>query len=143
MSGTLNPTPEQEKVLKELVDLAIKMKEAGILGWLKAFTENADKLIALAAADEALARSLGIAHAISEGITEPETNELINAKKSIKELSACTLKALASFEAGNIKPVGGILGLLKALGDEDVKMGLGALITLAKGLGACLKAHSK
>lgn len=136
LTGTLNLTLKQEKTLKELVDLAVKMKEAGILGWLKAFTGNADKLIALAAADEAFARSLGIAHAISEGVTEPETNELINAKKSIKELSACTLKALASFEVSNVKPVRGILGLLKALGDEDVKMGLGALIALAKGLEA-------
>lgn len=41
MTGTLNLTLKQEKTLKELVDLAVKMKEAGILGWLKAFTGNA------------------------------------------------------------------------------------------------------
>jgi hypothetical protein len=143
VSEALRLTPERERALKELAGLAVRMKEAGLLGWLKAFTENADKLIALAAADDALARSLGLAHAVSEGITRPEVHEIIKAKDSIKELSTCTIKALAMLDASNVRPVGGVLGLLKALGDEDVKEGLGALIALAKGLGACLRGRSR
>ena len=131
--------PEEEKALAELVEVAVKLKESGLLGWLKAFTENADKLLALAVADETLARGLGLGHAVAEGLREPKPQEVIDAKRSVSELVSCTVKALAAAEPAKARPVGGLLGLMRALGDEDVKKGLGALIALAKHLGACLR----
>jgi len=43
----------------------------------------------------------------------------------------------------NVKPVGGLMGLWRAMGDKDVQMGLGVALALLKALGKCAQSQPK
>ncbi|BDR91499.1 DUF1641 domain-containing protein [Vulcanisaeta souniana] len=52
----------------------------------------------------------------------------------------CSLYGVSTNVNHEIKPVDGALGLIRALNDPDVRLGLGLLIELLRSMGKCLRA---
>ena len=62
-------------------------------------------------------------------------------KMNLEELTYCTLNALAAAKSSEAKRVG-LFGMLSALRDLDVQLGLGLLLAIAKNLGACIRSQA-
>ncbi|ADN50759.1 DUF1641 domain-containing protein [Vulcanisaeta distributa] len=62
---------------------------------------------------------------------------------TIQEAARCILCSLYGVSTNvnhEVKPVDGVLGLIRALNDPDVRLGLGLLIELLRSMGKCLRA---
>ncbi|MEB3773790.1 MAG: DUF1641 domain-containing protein [Desulfurococcales archaeon] len=129
----------EAQALKDLIEVAVALKKSGMLDLLKALSEKSEELMTLMADDIALYRALGLADAAVSAIDKVDPDDIINSKKTIEGLTMCAVKALAEAGKTEPKPVGGVFGLMGALRDKDVQVGLGLMIQIAKGLGACYR----
>jgi uncharacterized protein YjgD (DUF1641 family) len=127
----------EAEALAELVEVAVMLKKSGILGWLKALAENGDKLIELFTSDYPLFRQLGMLQAVGGGIARLEVGEYVDARMNAEKAFYCAFKGLSKADPAGAPRVG-LLGMLRWLSDKDVQKGLGFLLMLAKGLGACM-----
>ncbi|WP_457751703.1 DUF1641 domain-containing protein [Thermococcus sp.] len=130
-------THEEVEAVKELVEVAVALKKAGILGILKSFTENGDKLLETIAEEKAVMRLTAVGNAALEPVRELELDEVRKLSWNTEELVGALLKALAKTNPKE-SPKVGMTAALGYLRDEDVQKGLGFLLTLAKNLGAAL-----
>ena len=140
MSGEVGKELEA-KALAELIEIAVKLKESGILDLLRELADMADEIVSSIADDAGLYRTLGLADAAQSGLAKVEDDDFIQAKIVLENLVKCSMKGLA--EAGRKEiPRVGLFGMLGALRDKDVQKGLGLLLALAKGMGACVDEKS-
>jgi len=128
---------EEIAALRELVEVAVALKKAGILGTLKAMTENGDKLLETIAEEKALARIMAVSNAALEPVRELSVEEVRRLNRNTEELVKALLKALAETDPREVPRVG-MTGALGYLRDEDVQRGLGFLLSLAKNLGRAM-----
>lgn len=132
---------EASKALESLVETAVALKRSGILDMLRIIAEKSDELLALIGNDVPTQRALGLAHAAQSGLAKLTPGEVLGAKNTIELMTACSLKAMASTKPEEVKPKG-LFGMLGALRDKDVQVGLAFLLAVAKGLGACIRSQA-
>jgi len=123
--------------LKELVDVAVELKKSGVLGMLKEIASSADSLMEGIEADTSFMRLGLLLGALLEASRRLDAGKTAGLKMNTEDAAYCLLDTLASTKPGEAKEAG-LVDLLKALGDPDVKRGLGYLLAVAKNLGACL-----
>jgi len=128
----------EAQALKDLVEIAVALKKSGVLDLLKVLSEKSDELLTLLADDITVYRAVGLADAALTGLYKSEPDDIIGSKKVIEDLTRCTIKSLSKAGSEGVKPVG-LTGLIGALRDRDVQVGLGLLIQIARGLGSCYR----
>ncbi|MCE4602024.1 MAG: DUF1641 domain-containing protein [Desulfurococcales archaeon] len=132
----------EAQALKDLIEVAVALKKSGMLDLLKALSERSEELMTLMADDITLYRALGLMDAAGSGLDKVDPDDIIDSKQTIEDLTRCTIRSMAEVSRKGVKPVG-LTGMLGALRDKDVQVGLGLLIQLAKGLGACYSSRKK
>ncbi|MGC9072501.1 MAG: DUF1641 domain-containing protein, partial [Acidilobus sp.] len=70
-----------------------------------------------------------------------DADELSNAQNNVADVVGCAFKALGSVDLSQPRKVG-LFGLIGKLGDPDISQGLGVLLDLLKGMGACVRSKS-
>ena len=129
---------EEIEALKTLVEVAVKLKESGMLDMLRVIAEKGMELLPMIQNDIPVQRAAALADAALRAIERLSPEETLRVKLNTQTVAECTFKALASVEASRVKPVG-MGGMLSALRDKDVQTGLGLLLAIAKALGACIR----
>jgi uncharacterized protein YjgD (DUF1641 family) len=122
------------QALQALAELAAKLKETGLLDLLVVLAENYDEPLSLAA-NGPLSGLAALALAAGQGAARGGAAE---AAETVERLSECATQALRPESLAQVRPVTGIISLLRELGDPRVARGLGLLIHLARSLGDCL-----
>jgi len=141
--GEVDLDDEAIQAVTELVKAAVELKKSGILGWMQALAEAGEKLQELAMSDRELFRLIALGYALQAGVARLEPGDFAQARRNLEETTACLFNGIAHAKLAEA-PKPGLLGLLKALGDERVRKGLGVLLELARGLGECaLKAEGR
>ncbi len=129
---------EEIKALKELAEIAVNLKRAGLLDFLRFLSEKAEDATVLLSYSPGIFRLLALADGALEAVEKVEPDEVIAAKELLTKTAKCTLKALAKADQEKPRKVG-LTGLLSALRDPDIQVGLGLLLALAKHLGSCVR----
>ncbi|MEB3844114.1 MAG: DUF1641 domain-containing protein [Desulfurococcales archaeon] len=144
MSGGLEGIAGEAEVeaLKELVDLAVQMKKAGIIDALRELLTDYEGKMAVLSNDVALFRLIALASVVLDATRRLEPEGVQKIKRNSEEAMYCALRSLEELDPSKVKPVG-LGGLLSALRDKDVQTGLGLLVGLAKNLGACVRGSSQ
>ena len=133
---------EAAKALETLIETAVALKRSGMLDMLRVIAEKSSELLALIGNDVSIQRSLGLVHAAQSGIEKVGPDEILNAKGVVELMTACGLKAMANTKPEEVKPKG-LFGMLGAMNDKDVQMGLALMLAIAKNLGACVRQQVK
>lgn len=126
------------EALRELVEIAVLLKETGILDLLRVVAEKGHELLALVGNDVGIARMAGLAYAVQAGLEKPSAEDIRDARRLVEKLVSCSISASARVSREEVKPVG-LLGLLGALRDRKVQVALGLLLSLARSLGGCIE----
>ena len=122
----LSALVERLDLIRELVDQLWELKRSGVL----------DDLLQIAAALRFLTEGV-LTREFVERLMHLQQALLVagvNLGQDVGKLD-CLTSALASAEP---RPVG-LLGLLNALRDEDVQLGMGLLVSMLKNLGSCAR----
>ena len=127
------------KALEELVELLEKLKESGLLDTLKAMLERYEDLMTLLAEDRRMFHAMAVAEGALNGLEEADPAKL---KWATMGLVKCMAKGMEELYEGKVEKVG-LVGLLKALREPEVMVGLGALLTMARALGRCMMESKK
>lgn len=127
----------EAEALRELAEIAVMLKKSGLLGWIRAFIENGDKLVEAFTSEYGLFRALGMIEAVNAGICSLDTGEFIDARMNTEKAMKCLFKALSEADPSKT-PRTGLIGLAAMMRDRDVQKGLGYLLFLAKAVGACM-----
>ncbi|MCE4627619.1 MAG: DUF1641 domain-containing protein [Desulfurococcales archaeon] len=130
------------QALKDLLEVAVKLKEMGIIGMLKEFLSNSEENLAGLQADVSLLRLGVLLGAMLEASRRLPGEKTASLKMNVEDASYCLFSSLADTNPAKTKKVG-LTGLMGALRDPDVQKGLGFLIGMAKNLGACLRKLEK
>lgn len=127
------------KAIISLAEAAAKLKESGMLDMLATMAEKYEELL-LYTNDQRIYHALSLAEAALNGLKKADPWK---AKPAVEALTGCLAEALDANALANAPPVKGVFSLMRALGDPDVAKGLGALLYLAKRLGACLNQQAQ
>ena len=129
---------ESLKALETLVEIAVKLKETGMLDMLRVLAEKSGEIFAYIGNDVALHRLAAVGEAALHAAEKLSPDDVISMRLNVEQTSECLFRALASMRLEQVKPVS-TLGALSVLRDRDVQVGLGFLVALAKQLGSCLR----
>ncbi|ABW01616.1 DUF1641 domain-containing protein [Caldivirga maquilingensis] len=136
LAEALSILAENADELKGLVELIVELKRSGVLDSLMQIINRFEELIQYLFQDPAVFRLLAIALDGSLGLMNKlDANDVIRLKELMQSLGGCMSKNVNA--VSNAKPVKGLMGLWRALGDEDVQRGLGVALELVKILGKC------
>ena len=135
------PPEVQAQALAQLLDSIVALKRSGLLGLLSYLADRADESFLAAATDPALMRLMAVLAALQQGLLRVDSEELSRAQNNIGDLTGCALRALGSVDLSQPRRIG-LFGLLSKLSDPDVSQGLGVLLDILKGLGACVRSKS-
>ncbi len=138
----LRVSREESEALETLLEIAVKLKETGMLDMLRVIAEKSGELLTLLGNDPGLQRATAFADAAHRALSRLEPEKVVDAKINMEELTYCTLNAVAAAKPSEAKRVG-LLGLLGVLRDPDVQVGLGLLLAIAKNLGRCVRERSQ
>ncbi|BEP18310.1 hypothetical protein PYJP_16620 [Pyrofollis japonicus] len=133
---------ESLKVLEDLVEIAVRLKESGLLDMLKILAEKSTDIFAYISTEVPIHRLLALGDAATAAAAKLKPEEVVEMKINVEEATECLFKSLAAAKMTEVRPVS-TLGLLRVLGDKDVQAGLGFLILLAKNLGACIRSKAQ
>ncbi len=122
------------QALEELLEVAAKLKESGLLDMMKALVERYEDLMTNMAQDRRLFHAFALLEGALDGLEEGDPSKL---KWGMMGLTSCLSKGMEEVTEGEVEPVG-LLGLLKALREPEVMYGLGVLLTFARALGRCM-----
>ncbi len=126
------------QALKDLLEVAVKLKKSGILGMLNTLLSDTEETLAGIQADTSLLRLGTLIGALFEAARRLDAAKTPYLKMYTEDASFCLLNTLAETNPAQAQPKG-MMGLMGALRDPDVQKGLGYLIAIAKNLGACLR----
>ncbi|WP_291767655.1 DUF1641 domain-containing protein [Caldivirga sp. UBA161] len=136
LAEALSILAENADELKGLVELIVELKRSGVLDSVMLILNRFEELIQYLFQDPAVFKLLAIALDGSLGLMNKlDANDVIRLKELMQSLGGCMSKNINS--VSNAKPVKGLMGLWRALGDEDVQRGLGVALELVKILGKC------
>ena len=133
---------EGVKALETLIEVAVKLKESGLLDTLNFIAEKSGELLTIISNDVPLQRAAALGDAGLRALGRLEPQEVINVKFNMEELTTCAFKALSEFKVEELKPVG-LAGMLKAVNDKDMQLGLAMMMALGKAMGKCLREKAK
>ena len=139
--GSEVPPEVQAQALAQLLDSIVALKKSGLLGLLSYLAERADESFLAAATDPALMRLMAVLAALQQGLIRVDSDDLSRAQNNIGDLTGCAFKALGSIDLSQPRRVG-LFGLLSKLSDPDISQGLGVLLDILKGMGACVRSKS-
>lgn len=140
--GEVSLDEEAVKALETLIETAVKLKESGMLDMLRFIADKSGELLMLLGNDVGIQRALGLAHAAHSALeNRVSAQDVAGAKPLIETMTGCTIKAMAATDPAKAQPRG-LFGMLGALRDKDVQMGLAVLLDLAKNLGACIRSET-
>jgi uncharacterized protein YjgD (DUF1641 family) len=125
--------------LEELLEVAAKLKESGLLDTLKAMLERYEDLMTLLADDRRLFHALAIMEGALNGLEESDPAKM---KWATTQMMSCLTKGVEDVADGKVEPVG-LMGLMKALREPEVMYGLGVLLAMARALGRCVMQSKK
>ena len=126
------------QALKDLLEVAVKLKETGILGMLKEFLSDNEEHLSGLQADTSLIRLGFLIGALMEASRRLPSEKTPSLKMNFEDTAYCLFNSIADTKPDQTKRVG-LTGLMGALRDPDVQAGLGFLIGIAKNLGACIR----
>jgi uncharacterized protein YjgD (DUF1641 family) len=128
-----------DEAIEALVKTAVKLKESGLLDMLETIAEKYEELLLYTSSDKRVYHALAMLEAALNGLKEADPWRY---KPAVERLTACIASALDANELEKVKPVKGVLGLVRALSDPRVAKGLGLLLHLAAKLGECIESKS-
>lgn len=136
-------SPEvQAQTIGELLNAIASLKKSGILGLINYLAEKSDDTFLTIADDPVIMRLAGLLATLGRGIEKVDGIQYAKAKMAVEDLATCAFNALGDIDVSKPRKLG-LMGLMRALGDPDVSQGLGILLDLAKGLGACARSKKK
>ena len=130
----------ETEALTTLLKLAAKLKESGLLDLLETAAEKYEELLLYTSSDQRVYHALAALEAVLNGLKNADPWKY---KLALEATTSCLIEAFDVNEMQKVKPVKGVLGLLRALSDPNVAMGLGLLIHIAGKLGACMARMQK
>jgi len=138
MAGEAGREEIEAQALKELVEVAVKLKESGLLGMLKDVVSDSEGAFAAILSDPSTFRLAALIGAVLEAGRRLDGSRVPGLKNCVENAVYCLLEGMANTDPAKAEPKG-LMALMGALRDPDVQKGLGFLIALAKNLGACLR----
>ena len=141
LAEALNVLVENIDEIRGLLDQLIELKRSGVIDALMIVVNRFDELLQYLFQDPAIFRLMSIlVDGSLQAMNKLDTQDVIRLKSMIQDVGGCLGK---NIDLANAKPVGGLMGLWRALGDKDVQRGLGIAIALLKALGKCAQSQSK
>lgn len=127
---------ENADELKSLFEMLIELKRSGVLDSLMIIVNRFDEIIHYLFQDPAVFKLLALLVDGSLGVVNKlDANDVIKLKGLMQSLGGCVGKNADAVTKA--QPVKGLMGLWRALGDDDVQRGLGVALELLKLLGKC------
>ncbi len=130
----------ETEALTSLLKTVAKLKESGLLDLLETVAEKYEELLLYTSSDQRVYHALAALEAVLNGF---KTADPWKYKLALETMTGCLMEAMDREGVKEVKPVKGLLGLLRALSDPNVAMGLGLLIYIAGRLGACIARMQK
>ncbi|WP_048057106.1 DUF1641 domain-containing protein [Vulcanisaeta moutnovskia] len=135
IAEALNVLVQNIDEIRGLLDQIIELKRSGVIDALMLIVNRFEEVIQYLFQDPAVFRLLSIlVDGSLQAMNKLDTQDVLRLKGLVQDLGGCMGKNL---DLANAKPVGGLMGLWRALGDKDVQRGLGVAMTLLKALGKC------
>ena len=135
LAEALNILVQNIDEVRGLLDQLIELKRSGVIDALMLIVNRFDEVIQYLFQDPAIFRLLSIlVDGSLQAMNKLDTQDVLKLKGLIQDMGGCLGK---NIDLANAKPVGGLMGLWRALGDKDVQRGLGIAIALLKALGKC------
>lgn len=130
------PTDEQ---LQELLTKLGELEKSGLLDVALVAVKKMDELLQYAFQEPALYRLLAVALDGSLGaMRQVDAHDVIELKATVQGLGSCLVKDMGADDLAAAKPAG-LGALLSALGDDDVKKGLGVTLAFLRSIGKCAR----
>ncbi|GAB6944788.1 hypothetical protein JCM14467A_15700 [Vulcanisaeta sp. JCM 14467] len=135
IAEALNVLVQNIDEIRGLLDQLIELKRSGVIDALMLIVNRFEEVIQYLFQDPAIFRLLSIlVDGSLQAMNKLDTQDVLRLKGLVQDLGGCLGK---NIDLANAKPVGGLMGLWRALGDKDVQRGLGIAIALLKALGKC------
>ncbi|GAB6946429.1 hypothetical protein JCM16161A_05590 [Vulcanisaeta sp. JCM 16161] len=135
LAEALNILVQNIDEIRGLLDQLIELKRSGVIDALMLIVNRFDEVIQYLFQDPAIFRLLSIlVDGSLQAMNKLDTQDVLKLKGLVQDLGGCLGK---NVDLANAKPVGGLMGLWRALGDKDVQRGLGVAMALLKALGKC------
>ncbi|MGC8606189.1 MAG: DUF1641 domain-containing protein [Vulcanisaeta sp.] len=135
IAEALNVLVQNIDEIRGLLDQIIELKRSGVIDALMLIVNRFEEVIQYLFQDPAVFRLLSIlVDGSLQAMNKLDTQDVLRLKGLVQDLGGCMGK---NIDLANAKPVGGLMGLWRALGDKDVQRGLGVAMTLLKALGKC------
>ncbi len=122
------------EALNTLIEVAVKLKETGLLDLLVVLADRYDEILALLN-KPSVANSVTIVDAILDGLGQVDISHV---RPSIERVSKCVAQSLSSSELRNAPRIHGILDLVRALRDPRIAKGLSLILGIAGVIGRCV-----
>lgn len=115
----------------------IELEKSGALDVLLEAVKKMDVLLQYLFQEPALYRLMAVALDGTLGAARSlDAEDVVQLKRTVSEVGGCAAKALRADSLQNAKPLG-VGGIMAALGDPDVKKGIGIAMVALKALGKC------
>ncbi|WP_054857621.1 DUF1641 domain-containing protein [Vulcanisaeta sp. JCM 16159] len=135
IAEALNVLVQNIDEIRGLLDQLIELKRSGVIDALMIIVNRFEEVIQYLFQDPAIFRLLSIlVDGSLQAMNRLDTQDVLRLKGLIQDMGGCLGK---NVDLANAKPVGGLMGLWRALGDKDVQRGLGVAMALLKALGKC------
>ena len=120
--------------LNTLIEVAVKLKETGLLDLLVVLADRYDELLSLLN-KPSVANSVMIVDAILDGIGQADVS---SARPGIERASRCIVRSFSSGELKKAPRIRGVLDLVRALKDPRIAKGLSFILGIAGVIGSCV-----
>jgi len=135
--GILGQASLSDQDVQALIADLVELEKSGTLDVLIVAVKKMDELLQYLFQEPALYRLMAVALDGSLGaMKQLNAQDVIQLKATVQEIGGCVGKSMGADALKNAKPLG-IGGLMAALGDPDVKKGIGITIMILKALGKC------
>ncbi len=141
LAEALNVLVENIDEIRGLLNQLIELKRSGVIDALMIVVNRFEEVLQYLFQDPAIFRLVSIlVDGSLQAMNKLDTQDVIRLKSMIQDVGGCLGK---NIDLANAKPVGGLMGLWRALSDKDVQRGLGIAIALLKALGKCAQSQLK
>ncbi|MFB6470959.1 MAG: DUF1641 domain-containing protein [Vulcanisaeta sp. AZ3] len=139
LAEALNILVENIDDVRGLLDQLLELKRSGVIDALMIVVNRFDEVLQYLFQDPAVFKLLSIlVDGSLQTMNRLDTQDVLKLKGLMQDLGGCLGK---SIDLSNVQPVGGLLGLWRAMGDKDVQRGLGIALALLKALGKCAQSQ--
>jgi Uncharacterized conserved protein len=141
LADALNILVENIDEIKGLLDQLIELKRSGVIDALMLVVNRFEEVLQYLFQDPAVFRLVSIlVDGGLQAMNKLDTQDVLRLKGMVQDMGGCLGK---NVDLSNVKPVGGLMGLWRAMSDKDVQRGLGVALALLKALGKCAQSQPK